>query len=106
MRSISIELRFKIDKDRTARGEFLVGDGLLKFCVAFVNFGVECGGVKFLPGYGKLVDERKVKTAESFDGSVASAFRECRSATTRDEDCGSTQQNISRHKRRFHMAVL
>src|SRR6476620_2992146 len=106
MRSISIELRFKIDKDRTARGEFLIGDGLLKFCVAFVHLGVECGGVKFFPGYGKLVDEREVKPAESFDGGVASAFRECRSAATRDKNCSSTQQNISRHKRRFHMAVL
>ena len=74
MRSISVELRFKIDKHRTTRGEFLIGDGLLKFCVAFVDLGVECGGVKFLPRYGKLVDEREVKTAQAFDGSIASGF--------------------------------
>ena len=64
MRSISVELRFKIDKHRTTRSEFIIGDGLLKFCIAFVHFGVECGGVKFLPWYGKLVDEREVKTAK------------------------------------------
>ena len=74
MRSISVELRFKIDKHRTTRREFLIGDGLLKFCVAFVDLGVERGGIKFLPRYGKLVDERKVKTTKTLDGSVASAF--------------------------------
>src|SRR5882757_7468705 len=104
MRSISVELRLKIDKHRTTRGEFLIGDGLLKFCVAFVDLGVECVGVKFLPGYGKLANEREVKTAEAFDGSVASGFRERRGAATRNEDCGGTEENISRYKRRLHMA--
>jgi len=84
----------------------IIGDGLLKFCIAFIDLRVKRGGVKFFPGYGELVDESEVKTAESFDGSVASGFRECGSAATRNEDCGSTQQNISRHKRRFHMAVF
>ena len=50
VRSISVEYRFEIDKHRTTRGEFIIGDGLLKFRVALVDFGVECGGVKFLPG--------------------------------------------------------
>jgi hypothetical protein len=99
-------LRFKIDKHRTTRGEFLVGNGLLKFCVAFIDLGVECGGVKFLPRYGKLVDECDVKTAKAFDGGVASAFRERRGAATGDEDRGSTEENIARHKGRIHMAVL
>ena len=40
MRSISVELSFEIDEDRTTRGEFLIGDGLLKLCVAFVHLGV------------------------------------------------------------------
>jgi len=47
-----------------------------------------------------------VKTAEAFDGSVASGFRERRGAATRNEDCGGTEENISRYKRRLHMAVL
>src|SRR6478735_2912245 len=106
MRSISIELRFKIDKHRASRGEFLVGNGLLKFCVAFIDLGVESGGVKFLPRNSKLVDKREVKTAKAFDGGVASAFREGRSAATGDEDRGSTEENIARHKGRIHMAVL
>jgi len=88
MRSISVELRFKIHKHRTTRGEFVIGDSLLKFCVTLAHFGVECGGVKFLPGYGKLVDEREVKTAEAFYGGIASAFRERRGAATRNEDRG------------------
>src|SRR5215208_3539294 len=106
MHSISIELCFKIDKHRTTRSEFVIGDGLLKFCVAFVYLGIERRGVKLLPGYRKLVDEREVKTAEAFDGGIASRFRERRGAATRNEDCGSTEKNISRHKRRIHMAVL
>src|SRR6478736_2842106 len=104
MRSISVELRLKIDKHRTTRSEFLIGDGLLKFCVAFVHLGVEFGCVKFLPGYGKLVNEREVKTAKAFDGGIASGFRESCGAAARNEDCGGTEENISRHKRRIHMA--
>ena len=95
MRSISVELRLKIDKYRTTRSEFLIGDGLLKFSVSLVNPGVERGGVKFLPRYGKLVDEREVKAAKAFDGSVTSAFAERRRAATRDEYCGRTEENIS-----------
>src|SRR5262245_17044239 len=103
MCSISVKLCFKIDKHRTTRSELVIGDSLLKFCVALVHFGVECSGVKFLPGYGKLVDEREVKTAEALYGGIASAFRERRGAATRNENRGGTEQNISRHKRRFHM---
>jgi len=105
MRSICVELRFKIDKHRTTRGEFIIGDRLLKFRVALVHFGVECGGVKFLPGHRKLVDERQVKTAKAFYGRIASAFRERRRAATRNEDRGGTEQNISRHKCRIHMGI-
>jgi hypothetical protein len=82
--SVSVELRFEIDKDRTARSEFLMGDGLLKLCVAFAHFGIECGGVKFLPGHGKLVDKDKLKIAQAFDRGIASSFRESRGAATRN----------------------
>jgi hypothetical protein len=50
VRSVSIELAFQIDEDRTTCGEFLIGDGLLKFCVAFVHFRVERGGINSFPG--------------------------------------------------------
>src|SRR5262245_48016706 len=99
---ISVEYRFEFDKLLTHGGEFIVGDGLLKSRVAVVYFGVACGCVEFLPGYGKLVDERELKTAEALYGGIASAFRERRSAATRNEDRGSTEQNISRNKRRIH----
>src|SRR3954452_20357798 len=99
MRSISVELRFEIHKHRTTRSEFLIGNGLLKFCISFVDLGVKCGGVKFLARHGKLVNEREVKTAEAFDGRVASALGERRGAATRDEDGGSTQENISEDKK-------
>jgi hypothetical protein len=106
MRSISVELRFKIDKHRTTRREFVIGNSLLKFCVALIHFGVERGGVKFLPGYGKLVDERQVKTAEAFYGGIASAFRERRGAAARNEDRGSAEKNISSKQCRIHIVVL
>jgi hypothetical protein len=61
MRSISVELSFQINEDRTTRGEFLIGDGLLKLCVAFVHLRVKRGGIKFLPGHGKLVDKARSK---------------------------------------------
>src|ERR1700757_2130238 len=99
MRGISVKLRFKVDKHWTTRGEFLVGDGLLKFCVAFVHFGVECSGVKFFSGHCKLVDERKMKTAETLDGGIASGFAESRRAATCDKHCGHTEQNISTNRR-------
>lgn len=105
MRSISVELRFEIDKHRTARGKFIIGDSLLEFRVALVHFGVECSGVKFLPRYGKFVDERQVKTAKALNGGITPAFRERRSAATRNENRGGTEQNISRHKRRVHMEI-
>src|SRR5512132_4239059 len=106
MRSISVELSFQIDEDRTTRGEFLIGDGLLKFCVAFVHFCGERSGVEFFTRHSKLVDKGNFKVAQAFDGGIASGFRKSRGAATRNEDCGSTEENISRHKRRIHMAVL
>src|SRR5436190_22743456 len=105
MRSISVELRFKIDKHRTTRGEFLIGDGLLKFGIALVDLGVECGGVKFFSGYGELVDEGEVKTGEALDGSIDSGFCERCRAATGNEERGGTDKNISRHKHRIHTAV-
>ena len=106
MRSISVELSFEIDEDRTARGEFLIGDGLLKLCVAFVHFRGERSGVEFFARHSKLVDKGKLKIAQAFDRGIASGFGERRGAATRNEDCGGTEENISRHKRRIHMAVL
>src|SRR5262249_8551639 len=99
MRGISVKLSFKVDKHRTTRGEFIIGDGLLKFCVTIVHFGVECGGVKFFSGHGKLVDEREMKTAEAFNGGIASGFGESRGAATRHEDCCHIEENISRNRR-------
>jgi len=106
MRSISVELSFEIDEDRTTRGEFLIGDGLLKLCVAFVHFRGERSSVEFFTRHSKLVDKGKFEIAQAFDGGIASGFRERRRAATRNEDCGSTEENTSRHKRRIHMAVL
>src|SRR5438874_11966296 len=106
MRSISIELSFEIDEDWTTRGEFLIGDGLLKLCVAFVHFRGERSSVEFSTRHSKLVDKGKFKIAQAFDRGIASGFRERRGAATRNEDCGGTEENISRHKRRIHMAGL
>src|SRR5882724_11635106 len=106
MRSISVELSFEIEEDRTTCGEFLIGDGLLKLCVAFVHFRGERSSVEFFTGHSKLVDKGELKIAQAFDGGIASGFRESRGAATRNEDCGGTEENISRHKRRVHMAVL
>jgi hypothetical protein len=92
VRSISVELCFKIDKHRTTCGEFIVSDGLLKFRVAPVHFGVECSGVKFLSGHSKLVNERQVKTAEALYGGIASGFRERHCAATRNENRGGTEK--------------
>src|SRR5262245_20699255 len=99
MRSVSIELRFKINQHRTTRCEFLIGDGLLKFCVAFVHLGVKCGGVKFLPGHCKLIDEREMKITEAFDGGIASCFGKSRGAATRYKHCGHIEENISSNRR-------
>src|SRR5678815_3589233 len=99
MRSISVELSFQIDEDRTARGEFLIGDGLLKFCVAFVHLRVERSGVEFFARHSKLVDKAKLEIAQAFDGGIASGFGKRRGAATGNEDCGGTDENISRHKR-------
>src|SRR5215216_7454845 len=98
MRSISIELCFKIDKHRTTRSELIIGNGLLKFCVAFVHLRVECSGVEFFARHSELVDKGKLKVAQAFDGSIASGFRERCGAATRHEDCGGTEESISRNK--------
>src|SRR5205823_13750683 len=106
MRSMSVELSFQIPEDRTTRGEFLIGDGLLKFCVALVHLRVERSGVEFFASHSKLVDKGKLKTAQAFDRGIASGFRERSGAATGNGDCGGKEENISRHKRRIHMAVL
>jgi hypothetical protein len=105
MRSISVELRFKIDKHRATRSEFFVGDGLLKFCVTFVHFGVECSGVELFARHSEFVNERKIKTAEAFDSSVTSGFSERRGAATGHDYCGGTEGNVSRNKPQTHTAV-
>src|SRR6266404_6891322 len=104
MRSISVELSFEIDEDRTSRGEFLIGDSLLKLCVAFVRFRGERSGVEFFTRHGKLVDKGELEIAQAFDGGIASGFCKRRGAATRNEDCGGTEENISRHKRRIHIS--
>src|SRR6266487_3968762 len=101
MRSISVELSFEIDEDRTTRSEFLIGDGLLKFCVAFVHLRVERSGVKFFARHSKLVDKGKLKIAQAFDRGIASGFSKRRCATTRDEKYSGAEENISRNKRRI-----
>ena len=63
MRSISVELSFEIDEHRTTGGEFLIGDGLLELCVAFVHFRGERSSVEFFTRHSKLVDEGKFKVA-------------------------------------------
>src|ERR1051325_258487 len=99
MRSVGIELCFEIDEYRAARCKFLIGDGLLKFCIAFVYLGVERGSINFFSGHCKLVNKCEMKTAEAFDGGIASGFRKRRSAAARNEDCGRTNQNISSKRR-------
>ncbi|PYI74059.1 MAG: hypothetical protein DMF08_01235 [Verrucomicrobia bacterium] len=71
MRSISVELSFQIPEDRTTRGEFLIGDGLLKFCVAFVHLRVERSGSEFFARHSKLVDKGEFKIAQAFDHGIA-----------------------------------
>src|SRR5437764_12970241 len=66
MRSISVELSFQIDEDGTTHGEFLIGDGLLKFCVAFVHLRVKRSGIEFFAKHSKLVDKGEFKTAHAF----------------------------------------
>ena len=97
MRSISVELSFQIPEDRTTRGEFLIGDGLLKFCVAFVHRRVERSGIEFFARHSKLVDKGEFKIAQAFDRGIASGFgKRCR-ATTRDENYIGAEENVSRN---------
>ncbi len=77
---------------------FSFGDGLLKFCVAFVHLGVERGGVETFAGHGELVDKRELKTAQAFDPSIASGLMDSRSAATRDGDCGSAEERVSNNE--------
>src|SRR5437762_9764759 len=101
MRSISVELSFQIPEDRTTRGEFLIGDGLLKFCVAFVHRRVERSGIEFFARHSKLVDKGEFKIAQAFDRGIASGFgKRCR-ATTRDENDSGAEENVSRNKHRI-----
>src|SRR4029077_20499686 len=106
MGSISVELSFQIDEDRTTRGKFLIGDGLLKFCVAFIHLRVERSGFKFFARHSKLVNKGQLKIAQAFDRGIASGFGKRRGAATSNEDCDGKEQNISRHKRRIHMGSL
>src|SRR4029077_18051680 len=92
---IGVELRFEIDQHWPTRGEFLIGNGLLKFRVARVYFGVENGGVEAFAWHGEVVDEREVKTAQTFDRGIASSFAKSRGAAARDEECGSAEEGIS-----------
>ena len=71
MRSIRVELSFQIPEDRTTRGEFLIGDGLLKFCVAFVHLRVERSGIELFARHSKLVDKGEFKIAQAFDRGIA-----------------------------------
>ena len=75
MRSISVELSLEIDENRTTRGEFLIGDGLLKLCVAFVHFRGERSSVEFFTRLSKLVNKGELKIAEAFDGGIASGLK-------------------------------
>src|SRR4029077_1047633 len=84
MRSISVELSLQIDEDRTTRGEFLIGDGLLKFCVAFVHLRVERSGIELFARHSEFVNESKLKIAQAFDGGIASGFGKRRGAATRN----------------------
>src|SRR4029453_14992271 len=105
MRSISVKLSFEIDEDRTTRGEFLIGDGLLKLRVAFVHFRGERSSVEFFTRHSKLVDKGEFEIAQAFDGGIASGFRERRGRPTGNEDRRGTEENISRHKCRIHMEI-
>jgi hypothetical protein len=95
MRCVSIELPFEINKHRSARREFLVDNGLLKFRVAFVYLGVERGGIEAFTRYGELVDKCEFKISQTFDACIASAFTESRSTTTRDGNYRSAEKCIS-----------
>src|SRR4029077_1449713 len=92
---IGVELRFEIDQHWPTRGEFLIGNGLLKFRVARVYFGVENGGVEAFAWHGEVVDEREVKTAQTFDRGIASSFAKSRGAAARDHDCDSAEESVS-----------
>jgi len=104
MRSVGIELSFEVNEHRTTRGEFLIGDGLLKFCVAFVHLRVECSGIEFFARHSNLVDKGELKIAEAFDRGIASGFCEGHRAATRNEHCGYTKRNISSDSVEFIMA--
>src|ERR1041384_4722077 len=86
MSSISVELRFEIDKYGAPRSKFIVGNGLLKLSVAFVDARVESGRIEMFSWHGEFVDEPELKIPEALNLCVASAFYECRSATAGKEN--------------------
>jgi hypothetical protein len=97
MRCIGVELAFKIDYYWAARREFFIGNGLLKFRIAFVYFGVERSSIEAFAGYGELVDECEFKISQAFNLRVASGLTESRSATTCDGD-RSAKERISNNE--------
>jgi len=70
----------------------------LKLCVALIHPGVECGGIKTFSGYGKLIDKREFEISQAFDLRIAPGFAESRGTTTRDEDCGSREEQVSENE--------
>src|SRR4029077_924750 len=98
MRCIGVELAFEIDQDWAARGEFFIGNSLLKFCIALAYLGVERGGIEAFSGYGKLVDKREFKISQAFNLRVASSLAESRSTTTCDGNGRSTEERISNNE--------
>ena len=98
MGSIGVELSFKIDQHGTPRGELLVGNGVLKFCVPLIHSGVESGGVEAFSGHRELVDKREFKIPEAFNLCVASGLVESCSATTGDGNCRGVEEQVSNNE--------
>src|SRR5262249_45825643 len=71
---IGLELRIEIVEHGTTPREFLIVDNPLKFCVAFIHFGFECGGVETFFEHGKLVDKIELEITETFNPHVVSAL--------------------------------
>jgi hypothetical protein len=94
MRCISIELPLEIDQDWPTRREFVIGNGLLKLCVAFVHFGVKRRGVKMFARHSELLDKCEFKISQAFDLRVASRFAESRGTATRDGNRRSAKEYI------------
>ncbi|HEV3099505.1 MAG TPA: hypothetical protein VGY75_07305 [Candidatus Udaeobacter sp.] len=71
-----------------------IGNGLLKFRIAFVYLGVERGGIKAFAGYGELVDECEFKISQAFNLRVASGLTESRSAAARNGNRRSAKEYV------------